>query len=82
MTFTLILIANIVLDVALLGLLAFVMSHPAKLTPHRPGITGNVWRLRNPLRERAERGPQAAVGREHAAYARDERSRRLSPALD
>ncbi len=79
MTFTLILTANIVLDVALLGLLAFVITRPAKLTPHRPGITGNVWRLRNPLRERAER---AVHGREHATHGRDERARRLSPALD
>lgn len=54
MTFTIILTANIVLDVALLGLLAFVMSRPARLTPHRPGVTGNVWRLRNPLRPRAD----------------------------
>lgn len=79
MTFTLILIANIVLDVALLGLLAFVMTRPAKLAPHRPGITGNVWRLHNPLRLRAER---AAHGREALARTREERARRLSPALD
>ncbi len=72
MTLPLILTANIVLDVALLGLLAFAMTRPAKLTPHRPGITGNVWRLRDPLRHRAE---QAGHGRERAA-------RRLSPALD
>ncbi len=79
MTFALILIANIVLDVALLGLLAFVMTRPAKLTPHRPGVTGNIWRLHNPLRVRAER---AAHGREAAAHGREERARRLSPALD
>lgn len=77
MTFTIILTANIVLDAALLGLLALVMSRPAKLTPHRPGFTGNVWRVRNPLRQRAERAPA------HAAHGRDERAaRRLSPALD
>ena len=38
MTFTLMLILNIVLDVAILGALAFVMSRPAKLGPHRIGV--------------------------------------------
>ena len=80
MTLTIILIANIVLDVALLGLLAFVMSRPTKLTPHRPGITGNVWRMLNPLRLRAERAARAERPRAHG---REERAaRRLSPALD
>jgi hypothetical protein len=71
MTLTLIIITNVVLDVALLGLLAFVMSRPAKLEPHRPGITGNAWRLRRPLRHRAH---------EHS---REERpARRLASAID
>lgn len=70
MTFTLILIANILLDVALIGGVAYLMSHTAKLTPHRPGVTGNAWKLRRPLRysnpsARSERAPA-----------------RLSPALD
>jgi hypothetical protein len=34
MTLTATLILNIVLDVAILGALAFVMSRPSKLTPH------------------------------------------------
>jgi hypothetical protein len=34
MSFTLMLILNIVLDVGILGLLAFVMTRPEKLTPH------------------------------------------------
>ena len=34
MTFTLMLILNIVLDVGIVAALAFVMSHPRKLTPH------------------------------------------------
>ncbi len=70
-TLTLIIIANVVLDVALLGLLAFVMSRAGKLTPHLPGITGNAWHLRRPLRHQAE----ARRREEHAP-------RRLSPALD
>jgi hypothetical protein len=63
MTFVLILIANIVLDVALLGGLAYVMSHAAKLTPHQPGVSGNTWRIRRPVRHqvhaysRGERAP-------------------------
>ncbi len=71
-TLTLIIIANVALDVALLGLLAFVMSHAGKLTPHRPGITGNAWHLRRPLRH------------QHAeARPREERTaRRLAAALD
>jgi hypothetical protein len=38
MTFTLILILNIVLDVAIIGAVAFVMSRAAKLTPHHIGV--------------------------------------------
>jgi hypothetical protein len=34
MSFTLVLILNIVLDVGIVGALAFVMSRPANLTPH------------------------------------------------
>jgi hypothetical protein len=50
MTLTSIIILNVVLDVALLAGLAYALTRPAKLTPHRPGITGNVWRLRRPHR--------------------------------
>jgi hypothetical protein len=35
MTLTVAITINVLLDVALLSLLAFVMSRPAKLTPHR-----------------------------------------------
>jgi hypothetical protein len=73
-TFTIILLANILLDVALLAGLAFAMTRSAKLTPHRPGIPGNVWQLRDPLRHPAQATPAKARG-ERAA-------RRLSPALD
>lgn len=34
MTLTVAITVNVLLDVALLSLLAFVMSRPAKLTPH------------------------------------------------
>jgi hypothetical protein len=70
-TLTTIIIANVALDVALLGLLAFVMTRAGKLEPHRPGVTGNAWQLRRPLRHHA---------REHA---REERTaRRFATALD
>jgi hypothetical protein len=36
MTFTLILTLNIVLDITIVGALAFLMSRPKKLTPHGP----------------------------------------------
>ena len=38
MTSTIGIILNVLLDIALLGLLAFVMSRAAKLTPHRPRV--------------------------------------------
>jgi hypothetical protein len=70
MTLTTILIVNILLDAALIGGVAYLMSHTAKLTPHRPGVTGNAWKLRRRLR--------------HSTHsARPERApARLSPALD
>jgi hypothetical protein len=63
MTLTLAMTLIIVLDVVLLAGLAHVMSHAAKLTPHQPGVTGNHWRLRRPLRQhhsrtQGERAPQ------------------------
>ncbi|MCW3019371.1 MAG: hypothetical protein JWN10_1679 [Solirubrobacterales bacterium] len=63
MTFTLMITLNVVLDVALLAVLAFVMARAAKLTPHQPGVSGNRWRIRRPLRHqvyaysRGEREP-------------------------
>jgi hypothetical protein len=57
MNLTTLIILNVVLDVALLAGLAYAMTRPAKLTPHRPGITGNVWRLRHPHR-RPARSPR------------------------
>jgi hypothetical protein len=48
------------------------MAHARKLEPHRPGITGNAWQLRRPLRH-------------HHAQERtreDRTARRLAPALD
>jgi hypothetical protein len=53
MTLTSIIILNVVLDLALLAGLAFAMTRAIKLTPHRPGITGNAWRLRRPHRHAA-----------------------------
>jgi hypothetical protein len=57
MTITTIIILNVLLDVALVAGLAFAMTHPAKLTPHRPGATPNAWRLRRPHR-RVARSPR------------------------
>lgn len=71
MSLTVILILNVVLVVALLALLVLAMAHPRKLTPHKPGVTGNFWRIHRPLRHHAHR------------EAREEQpARRLSPALD
>lgn len=72
MTLTAILTLNILLDAALIGGVAYLMSHTAKLTPHRPGVTGNVWKLRRALRHSHSSTP-ARSERAHA---------RLSPALD
>ena len=77
-TLTTIIVANVTLDVALLGLLAFVMSHAGKLEPHRPGITGNAWQLQRPLRHHHAQGHHPAQER-----TREERTaRRLAAALD
>jgi hypothetical protein len=72
MSLTVILILNAALVVTLLALLALAMSHPRKLTPHEPGVTGNFWRIHRPLRPHAQK------------QARDEHAprRRFSPALD
>jgi hypothetical protein len=76
MSLTVILILNAVLVVALLALLALAMAHPRKLTPHKPGVTGNFWRLHRPLRHHAQ-SQQAHKG------AREERhARHFSPATD
>jgi hypothetical protein len=61
MTLTSIIILNVVLDVALLAGLAFAISRAAKLTPHRPGVTGNFWRLHRPHRRAASRAREEHV---------------------
>lgn len=71
MSLTVILILNVVLVVVLLALLVLAMAHPRKLTPHKPGVTGNFWRIHRPLRAHARREARE----EHPA-------RRLSPVLD
>jgi hypothetical protein len=62
MTLTTIIILNVVLDIALLVGLAFAMTRPAKLTPHRPGTAGNVWRSR-----RTQRRPARHPRQEHVS---------------
>jgi hypothetical protein len=52
MTFTLMLILNIVLDIGILAALAFVMTRPAKLTPHGERLLGRPAR-RHAARDRA-----------------------------
>lgn len=61
MTFTLILTLNIVLDVAILGALAFVMSHSRKLTPHGESAPATVAPATQPARERARSGRRPAL---------------------
>lgn len=67
MTLTMMIALNVVLDVTLLAGVTFVMSHAAKLTPHKPGVTGNRWRIRRPLghsvhaHARGERVPVAQL---------------------
>ena len=58
MTLTLVVALNAVLDVALLGLLAFVMSHPRKLRPHAelvPAASTRERLARDRVRAREER---------------------------
>jgi hypothetical protein len=40
MTLNVVVILNVVLGVALLGLLAFVMAHPSRLRPHAEVVAG------------------------------------------
>jgi hypothetical protein len=72
MTFTLMITLNIVLDVALVGGLAFAMSRASLLQPHKPGVTGNRWRIRRPVHHQVH------------AYARGERAplRQLDAAIE
>jgi hypothetical protein len=76
MSLTVILILNVALVVALLALLALALAHPRKLTPHRPGVTGNFWRIHRPLRHYAHSHHAPRETRE------EHPARRLSPALD
>ncbi len=72
MTFTTMLITNVVLAAALIAGLAYAMSRAAKLTPHRPGAGANSRRIRRPLR----RGAHAPARSARAP------SRQLDPALE
>ncbi len=74
MFLTVILILNVALVVALLGLLGLAMAHPRKLTPHKPGVTGNFWHIHRPLRTQSHRA-RRETREEHGA-------RRLSSVLD
>jgi hypothetical protein len=65
MTSTPILILNIVLDVGILALLAFVMTRAAKLTPHVPRVPA-----RRTVERRATREPVRAGRRRVASAAR------------
>jgi hypothetical protein len=68
MTTTLAVILNVVLDLAILGLLAFVMSCPAKLTPHAESGPAP--------------SPRARVAREGARIGERRSNAHLRPALD
>jgi hypothetical protein len=71
MTLTLAITLIVVLDAALIAALAYVMSHAAKLTPHKPGVTGNHWRLRRPLHQRSARSVRGERVPAHFASALD-----------
>ncbi len=43
---TTVIVVLVLLVVGLLALLAYGMSRPNRLRPHRPGVTGNRWSLR------------------------------------
>jgi hypothetical protein len=58
MTFTLMVVLNIVLDIGILGALAFVMTRPGRLTPH--GETAAVPAGSRP-RAVTERAPERAL---------------------
>jgi hypothetical protein len=69
MTFTLMLILNIVFDVAIVGTLAFVMTRPKNLTPHAQVEVVSVASPERPATERIR--PREDRGRS-----------RLRPVLD
>ena len=75
MSLTVILILNVVLVAALLSLLVLAMAHPRKLTPHKPGVTGNFWHIHRPLRHTQTHRVRKETREEH-------RARRLAPILD
>jgi hypothetical protein len=64
MTFTLMLILNIALDIGIVAALAFVMTRPARLTPHGGRLLGRATR-RHAARDRAgahgQRVPSSAA---------------------
>jgi hypothetical protein len=68
MTFTLILILNLVLDIAILGTLSFVMSRAAKLRPHGEIPLAPVSSRRQATVEpaRARREPAVSTARQAA----------------
>lgn len=68
MTLTSIIILNAVLDVALLAGLTLAITRAAKLTPHRPGVTGNFWRLHRPHRRAARTREEHVSGQLSHAF--------------
>lgn len=55
MTLSLAIILNVLLDLAILSLLAFAMSRAAKLTPHRPALSSAPAETAHRPSERARR---------------------------
>jgi hypothetical protein len=68
MTMTLVVTINVVLAVALLGLLAFVMTRPAKLEPHAEAGPAP--------------SPRGRVARDRARGREERSNARLRPLLD
>jgi hypothetical protein len=70
MTLTLMIIANAVLDAAIVAALAYMMSHAARLTPHEPSVSSEVLPR------------QARMVRQRTRTHSERTSPRLRPALD
>jgi hypothetical protein len=68
MTTTLAIVLNVILDTAILGGVAYAMTHPRRLVPHRPAT----------IASRAQLAPAHSSGR----FRREAEARELEPALD
>jgi hypothetical protein len=61
MTFTLMVLLNVVLDIAILGALAFVMSRPARLRRHGEAVPATATPRRRTSRDRERTQPAVST---------------------